>query len=323
MARPIIFDSDGGVDDAAALWWACTHPDLDVVAVTAVAGNVDVDQAAVNLATVLAAAGHGHVPVAVGAGAAVGPVLPMDRPKGIHGADGLGDAGIPRVSYTPPAESATELLIRLVNERPGELAIVATGPLSNLALVLRADPEWAGRVANLAVMGGAVQSPGNVSPVAEANIAHDPEAAAEVVRAAWDHPPLLVGLDVTMVATLTPAEFGLLEQHRTPAARFLAAPLAFYRPVGGRFNQPGECPCHDLVAMMAITDPELLDAPTLPVQVDTGGSAAWGATVVDFRPLSLAEGGKGRPWRIGLGVDIDRFRSNVRALFGEAPGRSG
>jgi purine nucleosidase len=323
MARSIIFDSDGGVDDAAALWWACTQPDVEVVAVTAVAGNVDVDQAAVNLATVLAAAGHGHVPVAVGAGTAVGPMLPMQRPKGIHGDDGLGNAGIPRVAYTPPRETATELLLRLVNERPGELSVVATGPLSNLALALRADPEWAGRVAELAVMGGAAQSPGNVSPVAEANIAHDPEAAAEVVRAAWARPPLLVGLDVTMVATLTPAEFALLEQQRTPAARFLAGPLAFYLPVGGRFNPPGECPCHDLVAMMAITDPELLDGPTLPVEVDTGGSAAWGATVVDFRPVSLTEGGKGRPWRVGLGVDVDRFRSNVRALFGEAPDHSG
>jgi purine nucleosidase len=263
------------------------------------------------------------VPVAVGAGEAVGPVLPMQRPKGIHGADGLGEAGIPRVDYRPPAETATDLLLRLVNERPGELSVVATGPLSNLALALRAEPEWAGRVAELAVMGGAVQAPGNVSPVAEANIAHDPDAAAEVIRAGWAHPPVLVGLDVTMVATLTPVEFALMERRLSPAARFLAAPLAFYRPVGGRFNPPGECPCHDLVAMMALIEPDLLDAPTMPVEVDTGGSAAWGATVVDFRPLSLAEGGKGRPWRIGLGVDVDRFRSNVRALFGEVPGRSG
>jgi purine nucleosidase len=311
------------VDDAAALWWACTNPDVDVVAVTAVAGNVDVDQAAINLATVLAAAGHGHVPVAVGAAAAVGPVLPLDRPRGIHGADGLGNAGIPRVRYTPPEESAPQLLLRLVGERPGELSVVATGPLSNLALALRADPQWAGRLVDLVVMGGAARPPGNVSPLAEANIAHDPQAADEVVGAGWITPPLMVGLDVSMKATLTGVEFAALEEQRTPAAGFLAGPLAFYRTIGGRFNAPGECPCHDLLAMMAVSDPELLDTPVLPVQVDTGGSAAWGATVVDFRPLPAVEGGKGTRWRIALEVDVDRFRAQVRTLFRGRPENAG
>jgi purine nucleosidase len=282
------------------------------VAVTAVAGNVDVDQAAVNLATVLDAAGLGDVPVAVGAGAALGPVPPMERPKAIHGADGLGDAGIARVAYTPPAETAAELLGRLVAERPGQLTVVATGPLSNLATVLRTRPGWAGQVGDLVVMGGSARHPGNVSAVAEANIAHDPEAAADVARADWARPPLMVGLDVTMRATLTDAEFAVLDRQETPAARFLASPLAFYRPVGGRFNAPGESPCHDLVAMMAVTDLDLLSDEVHPLEVDTGGSAAWGMTVFDFRP---GPHGRGSPWRIALGVDVERFRAGVRTLF--------
>jgi purine nucleosidase len=255
----------------------------------------------------------------MGAGAAVGPVLPMDRPKGIHGADGLGDAGIPRVAYSAPAETASEMLTRLVAERPGELTVVATGPLSNLALALRRDPEWPGRLADLIVMGGAARPPGNVSPLAEANIAHDPQAAAEVVSADFFAPPLMVGLDVSMKATLTEVEFAVLQERRTDAARFMAAPLAFYRPIGGRFNAPGECPCHDLLAMMAVSDPGLLGSPLLPVEVDTGGSAAWGATVVDFRPTTDPERGKGGRWRIALEVDVDRFRANVRSLFGKGP----
>jgi purine nucleosidase len=317
---PIIFDSDGGVDDAAALWWACTHPDLEVVAVTAVAGNVDVAQAAINLATVLDAAGQGDVPVAVGAGRPVGPVPPMDRPKSIHGADGLGDAGIPRVDHTPPDETASELLVRLVAEHPGQLTVVATGPLSNLALAVRADPSWPARVAELFVMGGSARPPGNVSPLAEANIAHDPQAAAELADAEWARPPLLVGLDVTMRATLTPAEFGLVEEGRTAAARFLARPLTFYRPVGGRFSPPGECPCHDLLAMMAVSDGGILTSLLLPLDVDTGGSAAWGATVIDFRPDQPDPRGR---WRIALGVDVNAFRSRVRTLFGEGPQHRG
>jgi purine nucleosidase len=323
MTTSIVFDSDGGVDDAAALWWACTHPDLEVVAVTAVAGNVGVEQAAINLATILDAAGHSHVPVAMGADQPVGPVPPIDRPKGIHGSDGLGDAAIRRVEYRPPAEDGPTLLGRLLGERPGELTVVATGPLTNLALALRHDSALAGLAKDLVVMGGSARRGGNVGPLTEANIGHDPQAAAEVVMASWSRPPLLVGLDVTLQATLSEAEFALLAEGRTAAARFLAAPMTFYRAIGGGLNDPGESPCHDLLAMMAAADESMVGSQVLPLQVDTGGSAAWGATVADFRVPALARRGltppgvKGAPWRIALDVDVDRFRSNVRRLFGD------
>ena len=159
------------------------------------------------------------------------------------------------------------------------------------------------------VMGGSVRAGGNARAAAEANFAHDPTAAALVAAAPWPAPPLLVGLDVTMRATLTEAEFALVAEGRTAAARFLAGPLAFYR--GAR----PESPCHDLLAMIAAVHPGVVDGPVLPMAVDTGGSAAWGASVVDFRP-----GGdfpEGRPWVVGLDVDVDRFRAAVRGLFGD------
>ena len=326
---PVIFDSDGGVDDAAALWWACTSPDIDVVAVTAVGGNVDVDVAARNLGIVLAAAGHDHVPVAVGGAEPIGPTPPLRRASAIHGRDGLGDAGVARPDPRPPvAEEAAGMLVRLVRERPAELTIVATGPVSNLAAALRAAPDLAAATARLIVMGGSARAGGNARPAAEANIAHDPVAASEVVSAAWPAPPLLVGLDVTHRATLSQAEFDLLEDRRSAAAEFLAAPLAFYRTLGSTFTEPGTCPCHDLLAMMAVTDADLVRGPILPLAVDTGGSAAWGATVVDFREQAFNRAGsspdrvgddspsEGGRWRIGLEVDVDRFRANVRHLFG-------
>jgi purine nucleosidase len=133
----------------------------------------------------------------------------------------------------------------------------------------------------------------------------------------------MAGLDVTRRATLAEPEFAVLEEQLTPAAGFLARPLAFYRPVGGRFSAPGECPCHDLLAMMAVTDAGLVATALLPVQVDTGGSAAWGATVVDFRPATATGRGLRGVWRIALEVDVDRFRAKVRTLFGEGPGDAG
>jgi len=324
MPIPVVFDSDGGVDDAAALWWACTSPDVEIVAVTAVGGNVDASRAAVNLATVLAAAGRATTPVALGPAGPVGPVPPLRRASAIHGADGLGDAGITPVEPRLAAEGAPELLARATAGR----TVVATGPLSNLARALEVDPTWPSRVAGLVVMGGSARVGGNARPAAEANFAHDPTAAAIVAGAAWPSPPLLVGLDVTLRATLTDAEFALLAERRTPAAAFLAGPLAFYRDLGSTFSAPGECPCHDLLAMMAAAHPDLVSGPELTLEVDTGGSAAWGASIVDFRELAFARRGAsaaavgdaaaspGGRWRIGLDVDVERFRAMVRSLFG-------
>jgi purine nucleosidase len=324
MPTRVVFDSDGGVDDAAALWWACTSPDIELVAVTAVGGNVGVERAATNLATVLHSAGRSGVPVAVGPPGPAGPVPPLRRASAIHGIDGLGDAGIPAVSFTPATEPAPAFLARHTEG----LTVVATGPLTNLARALEIDPTWPSRVAGLVVMGGSARAGGNARPAAEANFAHDPTAAALVAGAAWPAPPLLIGLDVTLRATLTDREFALLAEGRSPAAAFLAGPLTFYRDLGSTFSAPGECPCHDLLAMMAAAHPDLVSGPELPMAVDTGGSAAWGASVVDFRETAFARRGatpgevgdastrEGGRWRIGLDVDIERFRREVRALFG-------
>ena len=325
MPRPIIVDTDGGVDDAAALWWALTDPRLDVVAITVVWGNVDVEIATSSVLRVLHAAGRADVPVAVGA---PGPLLPAPdlRPATfIHGDDGLGNAAGPEAPFDAVVEPATELLARLVRERPGELALVTLGPLTNIGVVVHDHPEFAAGVAELLVMGGSVRRGGNALPFGEANIAHDPIAAQRTVMAPWAQPPLLVGLDVTLEATLRPDEFALLAEHRTPAAAFLDAPLRFYRQFGSTFTLP-DTPCHDLLTMLAAAAPEIVtDAPVLPLAVDCGCGAAWGTSVVDFRAPyfaalegSLQSGPEGfADWRIALGVDVDLFRRSVRSLFGD------
>ena len=325
MAIPLVIDTDGGVDDAVALWWAATNPEVDLLAVTIVWGNVSLKVAADAVLRVLHAAGRPDVPVAVGLDGPIGPA-PETRPATfIHGDDGLGntvDASIPfdgRVVDEP----AIDLLCRLAAERPGEVTLVTIGPLSNVGRVVTDDAAFAPRIKELVVMGGATRRLGNASPMGEANVVHDPIAAQAVVAAAWNTPPLLVGLDVTHHATLSEREFDLIAEHRNAAATFLDGPLAFYRRFGSTFTAP-ETPCHDLVAVMAAVDPTVItDAPVLPLAVDCGGGPAWGATVVDFRAPYFAalEGStQERPegfadWRIGLHADVTKFRKEVRRFF--------
>jgi purine nucleosidase len=222
------------------------------------------------------------------------------------------------------AEPATTILARLCAQHPGEVSVVTLGPLSNLGLLLDAEPGFASTVRELIVMGGSARAGGNALPNGEANVAHDPLAAAVVAAASWAQPPLLVGLDVTMKATLTESHFRLLAEHRTPAAAFLDAPLRFYRRFGATLTGP-EVPCHDLLAVLALADPSVItEAPVLPLAVDAAGGPSWGATVVDFRAPAFArlEGSEQErpagfsPWRISLAADVERFRAHATALFG-------
>ncbi len=321
----LIIDSDGGVDDAAALWYASVTPGLQLLAVTAVWGNVTREQAANNLCAVLESAGRHDVPVALGASKPIGPAPELPRATFIHGEYGLGATPIHPRADAGSHEPAARVLSRVCREHLGEVTVVALGPLSTLAELVQQEPDWAATVRRLVVMGGAVRVPGNALPVSEANIAHDPDAAHAVLTAGWARPPLLVPLDVTHRATLGDAQFDLLRQHRTAAAAFLDAPLHFYREAGSRLVPDGRCPCHDLLATMAATQPGLVHGPVVELSVDTAGGAAWGSVVADLRPAAAGERAAGVPFRraattarveIGLEVDLVRFGIGLGQLLG-------
>jgi purine nucleosidase len=324
-SRPLIFDTDGGVDDCVALWWALTDPRVELLAITTTAGAVSERLAADSVLKVLAAAGRLDIPVAVGEPGTFGPGPELEPVPFIHGDDGQGNAGhLLPTGALPVDELAVDLLRRVIDARPDEISVVSTAPFTNLGRVLTDDPSWAGRVAELVVMGGSVRSGGNAQPAAEANVAGDPTAAAVMVQAGWRRPPLLVGLDATYRATLTDVEFDLLAERRTAAAEFLDVPLRYYRPFGSTFSLP-DCPCHDLLAMMAWADPEiLLDAPEVPLAVVTTEGPAWGATIADLRAPIFAKIAGSRqatpagfsPWRVALEVDVERFRASFRRLVG-------
>jgi inosine-uridine nucleoside N-ribohydrolase len=325
MVRELIIDTDGGVDDCVAIWAALAHPGVEVVAITTTDGSVAQPAATTSVLTLLEAAGRTDIPVAAGVPGTAGPAPGVEPAAFIHGEDGQGNTfRTPSPGHHAVDVPAVELLRRMVAARPGTLSVLTLGPLTNLGHTLQQDPDWAAGVDELVVMGGALAEPGNAQPAGEANIAGDPVAAHLVAAAPWCRPPLLVPLDVTYRATLRDEEFDLLAQRKSPAAAFLDEPLRFYRPFGSTFTAP-ECPCHDLLAFVALADPEVLtDAPVLPLAIETSGGPAWGATIADRRqPYFERRAGSTQPqpdgfspWRIGLGVDVDRFRAHVTTLFG-------
>ncbi len=138
-------------------------------------------------------------------------------------------------------------------------------------------------------MGGVAIPPGNATAFGEFNVVFDPVAANEMAVAPWAVPPRMVGLDVTLTATMGDAEFAVLDARRTPQAAFMADPFVLYRQMSEVESTEG-CASHDTLTMMAVAFPELLKYEELPMSVDTAGGAAWGATIVDFRARWIAAG---------------------------------
>ncbi|RKR76534.1 nucleoside hydrolase [Frondihabitans australicus] len=192
---PFYFDCDTGIDDSLALALLLAQPGIDLKGIGTVSGNIDAAAGARNTLALLELAGRTDIPVAVGATDPLAGEYDGYVPH-IHGRNGIGDVEIPDASVSVADGSAAEMLVALAHEFPGELEVVAVGPLTNLALALQLEPALPRLVKNVTVMGGALWVPGNVTPVAEANVYNDADAAAIVVKAGW--PLTLVPLDVTM-----------------------------------------------------------------------------------------------------------------------------
>ena len=216
MSKPlykyqVIYDTDPGVDDAMALYYALAHPDIDVVGVTTTFGNVSVAQAAENALYLLAIAGHESIPVTRGVASPLGKAG-EDPPAHIHGADGLGNLA-QRESHALRLDprSSAQFIVDTARQQPGQITVVAVGPLGNLALALEIEPQLPQLLRAVVIMGGTVLEPGNVSPVAEANIWNDPHAADRVFCAGFAL--TMVGLDVTHQVILPVSLFKQLAGH--------------------------------------------------------------------------------------------------------------
>ncbi|WP_306207523.1 nucleoside hydrolase [Actinoplanes sp. RD1] len=268
MADALYLDCDTGVDDAIAIALLLASPEVDLVGIGTVSGNTGAAQAARNTLDLLALGGRPGVPVAVGAahplaGAFAGGATSVHGGNGIHGVE------LPRSAADPIPSDAAELLLAIARARPGELRILATGPLTNLAIALRREPRLPALVRDVTVMGGAVRAPGNITGRAEANIHNDPEAAAEVLAAPW--PVTLVPLDVTMNHCFDAADRETLLTSTAPLAPVLGEMLTgyydFYEPQFGERRVPLHDPLAAAVLTGALTPAE---APLLGLRVDLG-----------------------------------------------------
>jgi purine nucleosidase len=280
---PVLVDCDTGIDDAMALLYLLAHEEIEIVGVSTVFGNNTAAQCAINSLRVLELAGRTDIPVAIGAeGPLVGTVTYLATH--VHGDDGLGDTGLPLTVAARPIEaSAVELIDRLSTQYAGELRILAIGPLTNLAHALAQVPELSGRVRDVVIMGGAADAPGNQSAAAEANIIHDPEAAATVLAAGWE--TTLVPLDVTMREVLTEDHRARLEAAGSPVPVFVAAATNFYfRGYGLESYGIPSSPCHDALAAAVLTgEVAPITAPVIDVVVDCTDGPGRGATICDTR----------------------------------------
>lgn len=311
--KKVIMDVDTGVDDALAILYLLRSGKADVLGFTAVAGNCPVEMAAKNTLRVIEAAGFQAglgagskgIPVAQGAPA---PLLADFRPAPwIHGEDGLGNTNLPEPAGKISSERAVDQIIRLIKENPGEVTVIAVGPLTNLALAVTQAPEIAGLVKEVVIMGGAACAAGNREPWGEANISHDPEAARIAFRAGW--PLVMVGLDVTMKTFLTAEGLETLRSSGSLAGQFAARVVKEYFELYSRFLGESKSALHDPLAVGIALDPSLAThCPELPVEIEVTGTHTSGMTVADLRVLlSPAFDNKPKNARVVLGVDSARF----------------
>ena len=280
----MILDCDTGVDDAMALLYLLGSDRAEVVGVSTVFGNISAAQAATNSLRVLELAGAAGIPVARGTETTIRGDVPVLAPH-VHGDDGLGNSNLPEPVGRVANETGPELIVRLARENPGEIHLIATGPLSNLAIALGIEPRLTELIPRITVMGGAADAPGNQSPAAEANILHDPEAAQAVLSAPWH--VTLVPLDVTMREIITEDHRERLANAGNPIASFVARITDFYFDFFHSVSFDERCsPCHDaLAAAIALGDVIPISAPTIGVEVDCNDGPARVATICDTRGM--------------------------------------
>lgn len=276
MTTKLLLDCDPGLDDALALLLAHSDPNLELVAVTTVGGNVALENTTRNALQLREYLGFTTVPVAAGA---AGPLVRETKNAAeVHGVGGLGDVILPAATLPLEKSDAVDLIIDTLRAAQGEIHLVATGPMTNIALALRKEPRIAQWAASFVIMGGAFTR-GNTTPAAEFNIYADPEAAAEVFAADWQ--VVMVGLDLTLQALVTDTvkermlALGVL-------GRELVVPLATF------WNDPqdpdwGGQAVHDVCAVAYLSRPDLFTSVPARVEVETAGEWTAGMTVTDFR----------------------------------------
>lgn len=307
MAAPVFADVDTGVDDAIALIYLLACSDVDLVGIASTSGNVPVSQVCDNNLSLLDLCRVEGVPVSRGVEQPLNSSKRSDSP--VHGPRGLGYAELPPTDRQLSGDDAATAWVKAARQHPGELIGLATGPLTNLALALREEPALPKLLRRLVIMGGAYDHRGNTSPVAEWNIAFDPEAAAEVFNA-WSATesvdplqlPILCGLDVTRQIAITPEiltrlataagsttiamsiadERGRRSSASNPLIRVIEDATRFYMESYHDLGHGYLAHLHDPLAAAVALDPQLVQTKAATVDVELTGTLTRGMTVTDW-----------------------------------------
>jgi purine nucleosidase len=295
----IIIDCDPGHDDAVAILLAAGDPSIEVLGITTVGGNQTLERVTANAGIAATVAGL-DVPIHAGCDRPL--VRSLRTAAEFHGVSGL-DGPAPIVARVHPRPGhAVDFLTRTLRADPGQVTIVALGPLTNRATALQRCPDLAGAAAGVSLMGGSYTR-GNITPAAEFNIYVDPEAAAAVFGADWD--VTMVGLDVTHQALYTPEVESRFLSLGTAAAHWVMELMAFfagaYREAAGMSSPPVHDPC----AVAALLDPAVLALRAASVQVETTGEHTSGMTVVDFAAPTNPR------HHVAVGLDVEAFWTRV------------
>ena len=310
MKRAII-DTDPGIDDAAAIFFALASPEVSVEAITTVYGNGPVEVSTANTRRILHAAGRLDLPIFQGAGKPLLRAPTSGWASQVHGTDGLGDIDSP----LPPGGGAATTgqhavweIIRRVMESPGEITLLALGRLTNLALALSIEPKLAQAVEQIIVMGGAVSVGGNVSAVASANLYEDPEAAAIVY--ASGAPLVQVGLDVCNRVEFTREQLERIGTSDTPVCRLLAAATPFiqsYYRSQGMLAGERNVRYNDVPAAAYVIAPALFQTRDMHIAIETHSELTRGQTVADRRGASSEPAGAagGRSANAAVCLEVD------------------
>ena len=303
----LLLDVDTGIDDTLALLYAAASPDAELVAVTAVHGNVELEDTERNTRAVLELAGRPDVEVAPGRAT---PLLrALETSPETHGPHGLGYATLPAPTSPRSPRFGPDAIVDAARRRPGVLTLVTLGPLSNLAVAVLAEPRLPRLLRRWVAMAGTFRVPGNTTPVSEWNIHADPEAA-RIALGAWQSAveadpatprAVIMGLDVTERARLLPAHLDALAARggEGPVMTLVRDALRYYFEFHERYDGFYGAFVHDPFVVAAALDPSLVRTEAASVDVDAGGGPGDGQTIADWRRTT------GRPPNADVVIDGD------------------
>lgn len=313
-AEKLIIDTDPGIDDAIAIFMAFQTPEVEVLGLTTIFGNATTEVSTRNALLLCEIAGRENVPVAEGSSEPLKGGTPRVADF-VHGKDGLGNTFLPPPKAEKIEKSASEFLVEKVSEYPGEVSVLALGPLTNVALAIKRDSSFASKVKKIVVLGGSFFALGNVNPAAEANIHGDPEAADVVFTSGAN--VVVVGLNITTQVKYTDADLLELKESKGKYAPFLSDICKFYRDFHVKSDLLYGIYLHDPISFLAVVRPDLFTYKKGVVRVETQGICT-GHTLMD---QGLKKWNTSNPWTgyspisVAWTVNIEEVLNIVKELL--------